>query len=167
MNDTEAYEKAKSLFSYEPNTGVLLRIAPTLRRDGFFSKKGVGHHAGWIDANGYRQVQLAGKVFYAHRIAWLLQTGSWPKQQIDHINGIRSDNRWCNLRDVSKSRNMENQHKKRGKDHNLPIGVSSYFYGESLRYAVRLKRNGLLLQSTRSSLDEALSLLESFKQKLA
>jgi hypothetical protein len=41
-------------------------------------------------------------------MAWLLQTGLWPSGDIDHINGDRSDNRWVNLRDVSKSKNARN-----------------------------------------------------------
>ena len=35
-------------------------------------------------------------------------TGKWPNGEVDHINGIRDDNRWCNLRDVTKSENQRN-----------------------------------------------------------
>ena len=45
----------------------------------------------------------------AHRVAWALQTGDWPERQIDHINGIRNDNRFCNLREVTHKQNQWNR----------------------------------------------------------
>lgn len=57
-----------------------------------------------------------GTIFYtkylAHRVIWLMQTGNWPNGQIDHINGIRDDNRWVNLRDVTQSQNQKNSSKR-------------------------------------------------------
>ena len=43
-----------------------------------------------------------------HRLIWALQTGEWPKQQIDHINGVKDDMRFSNLRDVSAKINHRN-----------------------------------------------------------
>lgn len=57
---------------------------------------------------GYRHSSIKGKNYLAHRVIWALQTGNWPKGQIDHINGDRSDNRWENLRDVSPGENHMN-----------------------------------------------------------
>ncbi len=45
-----------------------------------------------------------------HRAAWLYVYGSWPAGVIDHINGVKHDNRIANLRDVTRS---ENQHNRR------------------------------------------------------
>ena len=52
---------------------------------------------------------IDGKEYKAHRLAWLYVYGIWPKLYIDHINGIRDDNRICNLRDVSNRENAINR----------------------------------------------------------
>lgn len=57
---------------------------------------------------GYVRVQLKGKAYPAHRLAWLYVYGSWPSQEIDHINRVRNDNRICNLREVTRSQNRQN-----------------------------------------------------------
>lgn len=67
-----------------------------------------GDVAGWVTSIGYRAVSVNGKTFYCHRIAYLLKTGHWPKYQIDHINHIRTDNRWENLREVTRRENQRN-----------------------------------------------------------
>lgn len=95
------YETARACWVYEPDTG-LLRHA---------SGPKCGAVAG--GANGvsqtYRTVKHGGKSFKAHRIAWLLAHGSMPRYEIDHINGIKSDNRLENLRDVPHRENQLNQ----------------------------------------------------------
>ena len=63
--------------------------------------------------NNYLFVGVNGKVYSVHRIAWRLYYGIWPKHTIDHINGIRHDNRITNLRDVSHRVNLQNQVKHR------------------------------------------------------
>ena len=57
---------------------------------------------------GYVQGGILGRGYLAHRVAWLLTTGSWPSNQIDHINGDRTDNRIANLREVSNTGNARN-----------------------------------------------------------
>lgn len=64
-------------------------------KEAFTSKNG----SGYLTGNVFR------KFFSAHRIAWALYYGEWPKGDIDHINGVRHDNRIDNLRDVSGSAN--------------------------------------------------------------
>lgn len=76
------------------------------------SRKGVkGAHAGHTDKAGYTRIRLCGRYFMAHRLVWLLKTGVMPSKQIDHINGIRSDNKPLNLREVAPATNSENQRK--------------------------------------------------------
>lgn len=67
-----------------------------------------GERAGYVHANGYVRIGLFGRKYPAHRLAWLHATGGWPEGQIDHINGIRSDNRLSNLRVVSCQENCKN-----------------------------------------------------------
>lgn len=60
------------------------------------------------DGNGYMQGFILGKKFRAHRVAWALHYGEWPDNDIDHINGNKSDNRIANLREASRAQNMWN-----------------------------------------------------------
>lgn len=71
----------------------------------------IGSIAGTTTGDGYRRLRINGSPVLAHRAAWLISTGSWPTGVIDHINGIRSDNRLVNLRDVSGGGNHQNQRK--------------------------------------------------------
>lgn len=62
-----------------------------------------------INSAGYKK----GCIFYqqhlAHRVIWLLHTGEWPTATIDHINGVRTDNRIVNLREVTMTENLKNR----------------------------------------------------------
>lgn len=65
--------------------------------------------AGYVKSDGYLEVRIAGERIFTHRIAWALSYGKWPKQQLDHINMIRSDNRIVNLREASVADNNRNR----------------------------------------------------------
>ena len=95
-------EKLKELLSYDKDAGV---FTWAVRRRGV----AVGAVAGYNRLDGYIQLMAEGKLHYAHRIAWLYVYGELPKDQIDHINGVKTDNRICNLRLAT---NQENQHNK-------------------------------------------------------
>jgi hypothetical protein len=58
---------------------------------------------------GYCVGGIHGSSFLAHRVAWALHYGEWPTDQIDHINGIRNDNRIVNLRAATNAENGKNQ----------------------------------------------------------
>lgn len=64
---------------------------------------------------GYLQAKVCGKSYLSHRIAWLLMTKKWPSLVIDHINGVRDDNRWANLRLISHAQNAANAKRKLGR----------------------------------------------------
>jgi hypothetical protein len=93
----------KEYLDYDPLTGLFTWIASTNK------KVVVGKTAGRIINKGYSQIGILGEEILAHRLAWLYMTGDWPSLYIDHINGIKSDNRWVNLRDVSNSINLINR----------------------------------------------------------
>ena len=70
----------------------------------------VGKKAGSIDRKaGYEQIGIDGKLYRSHRLAWIYVYGELPALEIDHINGIRSDNRIANLRDVPTQVNGQNR----------------------------------------------------------
>lgn len=64
-------------------------------------------------AIGYCLIGINGKRYYAHRLAWPYMTGKWPTSQIDHVNGNKTDNRFCNLREADQSTNKCNKPKRK------------------------------------------------------
>lgn len=77
------------------------------------NKLKIGSVAGSLHRTGYLSLEFLGKPYMVHRVSWLLNYGCWPNGQIDHINGIRTDNRIDNLRDVSPRENSKNCKKHR------------------------------------------------------
>lgn len=101
------YEMANHLFSLDPETGILYWKNPV-------RKKFLGKPVGTVNNMGYVVFSTLGAMRSAHRVVWLLTHGEWPAHDIDHINGIRSDNRPCNLRDVPRNKNNQNIRKPYG-----------------------------------------------------
>lgn len=113
-------ELLRQLLSYEPETGELFWRA---RGVGFFSDGAKSaHHScnAWnsrfankaaftsYDGNGYLHGRVLRSAYQAHRVTWAIYNGQWPEQFIDHINGIRDDNRISNLRCASVTDNNRN-----------------------------------------------------------
>lgn len=69
----------------------------------------IGGQAGSFDAHGYGQVRIDGEIYKEHRLVWLYVTGAWPKDQIDHQNHDRRDNRFENLREADNRTNHLNR----------------------------------------------------------
>jgi hypothetical protein len=72
-------------------------------------KAPAGTRAGTPHARGYIALMVDQKLYLAHRLAWLYVYGVWPVHTIDHINGVRNNNRISNLRDVTIQSNLHNQ----------------------------------------------------------
>lgn len=101
--------RMRELFVYEPATGLFrYRIDVRGGRNSAFLKAKAGELAGGIGGAGYWCLSAGGRRVGAHRVAWLLMTGDWPVSDIDHVNGVRTDNRWSNLRLATRSENMQN-----------------------------------------------------------
>lgn len=65
--------------------------------------RAAGSPAGVVKQSGYREVKIRGSTYRAHRLVWLIVTGRWPVELLDHINFSRDDNRFENLREASYS----------------------------------------------------------------
>lgn len=118
-------ERIRELLSYDPESGALTWIARQSIRI-----KHVGAVAGTIDPLGYVLVSIAYRHVRGHTLAWVLMTGKYPEGEIDHINGVKSDNRWVNLRDVTHGKNMENQKRARRGSASGFLGVASHKGGK-------------------------------------
>jgi hypothetical protein len=96
-------EQLKELLEYNHDTGVFtwIKLIGT-------SNRKVGGVAG-TKRDGYIRITIKGKIYSAHRLAYLYMTGKFPENDIDHINHIRHDNRWTNLRDATHSQNQANR----------------------------------------------------------
>lgn len=95
-------ERLRELLDYDRETGVFTWTAAA------HSVRQHGEVAGC--AKGARVlIGVCGRQYFAHRLAVLHVTGSWPTAHVDHRSGEPSDNRWTNLRDVSPSVNAQNQ----------------------------------------------------------
>jgi len=79
---------------------------------------------------GYVNIRVDLRLYRAHRLAWLYAFGSWPTAELDHINGIKTDNRLSNLRDVTHLVNQQN----------LPRALGATNRGKAWEAAI--KRNG-------------------------
>ena len=130
MRDSSDARRYRALMVYEPDTGIFT-WRHTLRRicrqgDVVGSKKG----------GGYLEVEYQGNRILLHRLAWLYVTGHWPRGVIDHINGIKHDNRICNLRDVDATINAQNRRSAQARSKSGLIGAHARKTG---RFESRIK----------------------------
>lgn len=114
--------RLKELMSYDPGTGEFTRIACANSR--FSRRHQAGAKVGSKGTNGYLRMNLDGRLYFAHRLAWLYVHGKWPETVLDHINGDKADNRLANLRDVSETKNSLNVHAARRDSKTGVRGVS-------------------------------------------
>jgi HNH endonuclease/AP2 domain len=92
----------KHYLNYDPETGVFTwRITASNRAK-------AGNTAGCVKSLTYRHIMVGGKVYYAHRLAWLYIHGTLPECEIDHINMKHDDNRIINLRLATRTENQCN-----------------------------------------------------------
>jgi hypothetical protein len=121
----------RQLLRYEPDTGKLywlsrpMSMFPKSQQANTWNTKNAGRETFTLVHKGYYQGTIFNAKFRAHRVAWALYYGRWPERHLDHINGVRTDNRIENLREVERSENQRNQ-KRRTDNTSGATGVSWY-----------------------------------------
>jgi len=115
--DSLTQERLKELIHYNPATGTFIwRLSRSRCKNNG-------------DKLGYILISICGVRYFAHRLVWLYMTGKWPVLDIDHKNGVSSDNRWENIREVPHIVNMQNQHKPQKHNTTGFLGVSKHRNG--------------------------------------
>lgn len=119
-------------YYYSKRTGKITLLKSQYRTDR------MGCEIGTTTKDGYVDLMIDGKHFLAHRFAWFLVTGRWPKE-LDHKNGKRSDNRWRNLREATRSKNRANSCVGR----NNKLGIKGVRLQAKGKYEARLMQKSL------------------------
>ncbi|WP_082747724.1 HNH endonuclease [Bradyrhizobium macuxiense] len=129
-------ERLMDVLSYSPRSGLFRwKVKPNRNIR-------IGDVAGTIQSNGYRYINIDGRKYLAHRLAWLWVFGRFPDHEIDHINGIgRLDqDRLQNLREASRSENMRNRQSRNRNNISGFHGVG--FHRQRGKYLARVHING-------------------------
>ena len=113
----------KDRLEYNPETGIII------------NKKN-GKVAGTIHHKGYIKILCNKKFYLGHRVAWYLFYGKFPELQVDHINGVKTDNRIINLREVTQRQNLSNCNR-----HRLGKVVGTSFCKKYKKWSAQIQIN--------------------------
>ncbi len=136
MDNNNIEYMLRNTIEYDPSTGLFKW--KHIRSNRCFK----GWFQGHSTSNGYRVVNIRGVIYRLHRVAWLLYYGYWPINEIDHVDGNRSNNRINNLRDVNdQQQSMNRKLNKRNR-----TGVSGVRLLSNGKYDVRINVKGVRKQ---------------------
>lgn len=124
-------ELVRKFLDYDPETGVF--HWKVYRAQNARAGQRAGH---LLSRTGYIQILLLRGVYFAHRLAWMHHYGRWPDGHIDHINGVRDDNRIANLREATDQVNTQNQRRARSDCKSGYMGVR--FHAQNKRWQARI-----------------------------
>lgn len=107
--NTMSIARLRELLDYDPVTGMLTwKVSKGKCRAGDKAGSLIRNRGCGRPGTGYEQVRIDGRKFASHRIAWTIVTGEWPPDELDHINRIKDDNSFENLRLASRVDNKYN-----------------------------------------------------------
>ena len=137
--DLPSPELLRKLLRYEPETGKLFwRVrdgVPKWWNTKYAGKEAFVHQ----NINGYCCGNINNNTYVSHRVIWAMFYNYWPRDQIDHINGVKTDNRIKNLRDVVQSKNQRN----RTMNKNNTSGYNGIYWDKnSKKWTPRIRING-------------------------
>ena len=132
-------DKLKEISHYDPETGKFTwRVTMA-------SKAIAGNTVGSKTLAGYLETQIFNKRYLLHRLAWLYVHGEMPDEHIDHINGIKDDNRLCNLREVTRFTNMQNMREPTKRNKQGLLGVSYDKFRNKFKAQIRINEKNTYL----------------------
>lgn len=133
MTPSLSIEALRERVRYNPVSGKFTAIG-----------SGGGRLLGTVNSSGYLRVVINGRSFYLHRLAWFYMTGDWPPVgfDVDHINEVKTDNRWSNLRLATRAQNVANI---RGAHRDSLCGCRGVSASRSGRYVARIMVHGHLV----------------------
>lgn len=139
-NDLTA-EYVRSILDYNPETGIFR----WKYRSNICKTWNTNYHgkiAGRSRPNnfGYLQIGINGKTYLNHRLAWIWMTGEWPKEDIDHKDLNKINNKWDNLREATPSQNHINKIPKNAAQFR---GVLKIINKHSIKYRAYIRINGI------------------------
>lgn len=134
-------EQIRDLFTYDPEEGIL-RWRKAAGRHGRIP---AGSVAGGVSGNeGYRTVNVGGKLYRVARVIWVYMKGEWPEHQVDHEDRDIANDKWENLRLATGSQNKANCGKYKSKNGDgLPKGVQAVQKRRSIRYRAIATKDGV------------------------
>lgn len=115
-----AADHIRSILDYNPKTGDFIWKTHHRRPDL------IGKRAGSPTNTGYWAIAINNRKMLAHRLAWLYMTGKFPSAHIDHKDGNKQNNRFKNLREVSRFGNLQNMRGPTKANHSGFLGVSAH-----------------------------------------
>lgn len=115
-------------FICDPDAGTLVRRITA-------GHQRAGSKVGALRPDGYLMVIVEKKGYLVHRVIWAMAIGSWPTNGLDHINGVKTDNRLANLRDVPQRTNNQNRNKVRAQVGLLGVSKNGTGFGARIRDA--------------------------------
>lgn len=127
-------DRLKAFLKYNPKTGIFTR-----RTDNGRGMK-VGDESGSKHSDGYIYIYVDGANYAAHRLAWLYVHGRWPAGDLDHKHGKAAGNGIDNLREATKTLNMQNERKARSSNVSGYLGV--HWRKERKKWVAQLTING-------------------------
>tara|TARA_R110002050_G_C8731511_1_gene497280 strand:- start:19 stop:570 length:552 start_codon:yes stop_codon:yes gene_type:complete len=160
---------AKELIFYNDKTGVAIwkkRTSEHIKKHSSlksWNTRHAGNEIKTVDGKGYLKATIIGKQYILHRLIWLIHYGSYPNV-IDHINGIRTDNRISNLENTTSQGNHMNQ---RISSKNTSGVCGVYKNKSSNRWCAQMKFNGKTYHLGSSKIfDEAVKLRKDEEKRL-
>jgi hypothetical protein len=148
-------EAVRQLLDYDPATGLFRWKARTPemfagrkyskdRECSRWNARYAGYIAGSVENDGYLAIKIDGKKHKAHRLAWLFMTGAWPIDEIDHIDRIRTNNAFGNLRESTRNGNAWNKGRQINNTSGFK-GVSYYKRYNKYMASIRVNRKQINL----------------------